>query len=250
MKCFSRAVFVLLVVLGLLVSGAIAQEPGQEGKKIRVLLTVGGHGFDEKPFFAIFDAMPDAQWTKIELPKEADRLAPGLERDFDVIVMYDMAASLTPPQQKAFVELLNTGIGVVSLHHNMCAHRDWPEFRKIIGAKYLFTQTTLDGVSYKPSSYDHDQLLNVSVADREHPITKGVDSFQIQDETYKGFWIDPRAKVLLKTDHPKNNPELAWITEYGKSRVFYLMLGHDHMAYDNPDYRRVVHQGIRWAAAH
>ena len=174
MKRFSWVVFALLVVPGLFAPWAAAKEPGQEGKKIRVLLTVGGHGFDEKPFFAIFDAMPDAQWTKIELPKEADRLTPGLERNFDVIVMYDMAASFTPRQQKAFVELLNEGIGLVSLHHNMCAHRDWPEFRKIIGGKYIFTETTLDGVPYKPSSYDHDQLLKVSVADKEHPITKGV----------------------------------------------------------------------------
>jgi uncharacterized protein len=248
MKRFSWVAFALLVVPGLFTSRATAKEPGQEGKKIRVLLTVGGHGFDEKPFFAIFDAMPDAQWTKIELPKEADRLTPGLERNFDVIVMYDMAASFTPRQQKAFVELLNEGIGLVSLHHNMCAHRDWPEFRKIIGGKYIFTETTLDGVPYKPSSYDHDQLLKVSVADKEHPITKGVEDFQIQDETYKGFWTDPRAKVLLKTDHPKNNSELAWVTEYGKSRVFYLMLGHDRQAYDNPGYRKVVHQAIRWAA--
>ena len=109
MKRFSRVVFALLVVPGLLASQAIAKEPGQEGKKIRVLLTVGGHGFEEKPFFAIFDAMPDTQWTKIELPKEADRLTPGLKRDFDVIVMYDMAASFTPRQQKAFIELLNEG---------------------------------------------------------------------------------------------------------------------------------------------
>jgi type 1 glutamine amidotransferase len=131
----------------------------------------------------------------------------------------------------------------------MCAHRDWPEFRKIIGGKYLFSATTLDGVPYKPSSYDHDQLLKISVADKEHPITKGVEDFQILDETYKGFWTDPHAKVLLRTDHPKNNPELAWVTEYGKSRGFYLMLGHDRKAYDNPGYRKVLYQAIRWAAA-
>ena len=64
----------------------------------------------------------------------------------------------------------------------------------------------------------------------------------------RGSGPNPRAKVLLKTDHPKNNPELAWVTEYGKSRVFDPMLGHDRKAYDNPGYRKVLHQAIRWAA--
>jgi type 1 glutamine amidotransferase len=53
---------------------------------------------------------------------------------------------------------------------------------------------------------------------------------------------------LLKTAHPKNDPELAWVTRYGNSRVFYLMLGHDHSAYENPNYRELVARGIRWAA--
>jgi len=41
---------------------------------------------------------------------------------------------------------------------------------------------------------------------------------------------------------------LAWVGEYGKSRVFYLMLGHDGKAYANPSYRELVLRGIRWAA--
>ena len=55
-------------------------------------------------------------------------------------------------------------------------------------------------------------------------------------------------KVLLKTDHPKNDPELAWTTSYGNSRVFYFMLGHDALAYRNPNYSKIVSQGIHWAA--
>ena len=54
--------------------------------------------------------------------------------------------------------------------------------------------------------------------------------------------------MLLKTDHPKNNPELAWVTQYGKSPVFYLMLGHDSKAWANPNYKQLVLNGILWAA--
>ena len=133
MKRFACSALALLLMLGCL--DPAAKKSGKE-RKIRVLLTVGGHPFDEKPFYAIFEAMPDVQWTKIELPREAERLKPGVERDFDVIVMYDMVGDVAPEQRKAFVELLNQGIGIVSLHHNVCSRSDWPEFRKIIGGKY------------------------------------------------------------------------------------------------------------------
>ena len=235
---------VLPVVLGFSVASALGADQG----KIRVLLTYGGHGFEAKPFFAMFDAMPEVRYTKAELPKEASRLKPGLQKQFDVLVMYDMVSGFKPEEQKAFVALLNQGIGVVSLHHNLGAHRDWDEFRKIIGGKFIFKECEIDGKKYRKSGWAHDQKLRIMVADRSHPITQGLADFLIHDETYSGYYVAPNVKVLLKTDHPDNNPEVAWVTQYGNSRVCYLMLGHDAHAYNDPNYRNLVRQAIRWAA--
>src|ERR1700751_1581761 len=85
---------------------AAADAPAAE-KRIRVLLTYGGHGFEEKPFFAMFDALPGVKYTKAILPKDAGLLKPGLEKDFDAIVRYDMVEKVSQEQEKAFVELLN-----------------------------------------------------------------------------------------------------------------------------------------------
>jgi uncharacterized protein len=247
LKCVVRCLFLAVSATLCFSSATFAKEP-EGSKKIRVLLTVGGHDFEQEPFYAIFRSMPDVEWTKIDMPKDADRLKPGLQKDFDVVVMYDMCAKISPKQQKAFVDLLNEGIGVVSMHHNLCAHNDWPEYRKIIGAKYLYKPTKIDGATYTPSDFTDDQSVDVQVVDREHPIMQGVKDFHITDEVYNHYFIDPRVKALLKTDHPKSEQRLAWVTNYGKSRVFYLMLGHDHKAYENPNYRKVLHQGIHWAA--
>ncbi len=82
-----------LVAFGIGFSPAAgAEQPA--AKKIRVLLTYGGHDFEEKPFFAMFDALPDVQYTKAPLPQSAGLLKPGLEKDYDVIVRYDMVAKL------------------------------------------------------------------------------------------------------------------------------------------------------------
>jgi type 1 glutamine amidotransferase len=226
-----------------------ADAPKAKPQKLRVLLTVGGHDFEQEPFYAMFKAMPNITYTKADMPKDAGLLKPGLERDFDVVVMYDMVGGITPEQQKAFVELLNKGIGVVSLHHNMGAHQGWEGFHKIIGGYFCTKDTVIDGKPYKTSTWDHDQDMNVTVVDPKHPITRGLKDFAIHDETYKGYWVSPDVKLLLKTDHPKNSPEIAWVGQFGKSRVFYLMLGHDSQAWKNPAFTELLTRGIRWAAA-
>ena len=231
--------------LACITSGARADEKPDE---VRILLTYGGHGFEQEPFFAMFDAMPGVTYKKAQLPQDAGLLKPGLEKDCDVIVMYDMVPKITPKQQEAFAALLKKGIGVVSLHHNLGAHRDWDEFTKIIGGKFIFADSVLEGDAYTKSTWSHGEQLKVKVADPNHPVTKGVEPFEIHDETYGGYYTASNVHVLLTTDHPKNDPELAWTTTYGNSRVLYLMLGHDHHAWQNPAFPKILLQGIRWAA--
>jgi type 1 glutamine amidotransferase len=237
------------IVLVCLVTAAVVPVRGAETSgKVRVLLTYGGHGFEEKPFFAMFDALPDVTYTKAVMPKDAGLLEPGLRTRCDVLVMYDMSAPIAPEQKKAFVALLHEGIGVVSLHHNLGAHRDWDEFTKIIGGRFVFGKATLEGKEYKESTWAHDQQLKIAVADKTHPITKGLRDFEIHDETYGGYYTASDVHVLLTTDHPQNGPKVAWTKTYGQSRVFHTMLGHDHLAWENPNYPKLLHQAILWAA--
>jgi uncharacterized protein len=237
------AIFTLAVTSPPAVDRAAAQD------KIRVLLTSGGHGFEEEPFYAMFDAMKDVEYTKAKMPDDAGMLKPGLEKKFDCIVMYDMCRpAINPDQQEAFKALLNTGIGLVSMHHNLGAHNGWDEFRKIIGGQFIWSDREIDGKAYKTTPWAHDQVLNIKVVAKDHPITRGIEDFTIHDETYGVFHVEPGIKPLLTTDHPDNNREVAWTHKYGKSRVFHLMLGHDGKAYANPNYRKVLNQGIRWAA--
>ncbi|MHB8903347.1 MAG: ThuA domain-containing protein [Thermoguttaceae bacterium] len=246
MKC----IITFVALLGLM-TALLAAADGAESGKLRILLTTGGHAFEVEPFYQMFDAMKGIETTKAEMPKDAGLLRPGLEKDFYCIVMYDMCKpAISPEQQQAFVKLLTeTGIGLVSMHHNLGANATWDEFRKIIGGRFILSDSEIDGVAWKKTRWEHDHHLKVTVVDKEHPITRGVGDFEIDDEAYGKFWVDPEAHILLKTDHAWNNPELAWTKTYGKSRVFHLMLGHDGKAYANPSFQRVLEQGIRWAAA-
>ena len=217
--------------------------------KIRVLVITGGHDYEEPQFNAMFDAISDITTEKATLPEAAALLKPDLADKFDVVVLYDMwAAGFTPEQQQAFVALLNRGIGLLALHHTLGGHQEWPEYAKIIGGKYWLQPRTVDGQTVPGSEYYHDEDIEVHIADADHPITRGLKDFQIHDETYKNYDTDPAARVLLTTEHPKSDRELAWAKQYGNSRVVYLELGHDHLAYENPNYRTLVARSIRWTA--
>ena len=246
MRCITPFLFGILLASSCLTPCLVDAE---EKANIRILLTTGGHGFQQEPFYAMFDAMEGITYTKAEMPKQADLLRPGLEKDFDCIVMYDMCPNMTAEQQQAFVDLLKTsGIGLVSMHHNLGGHRGWDEFRKIIGGKFIFDPIEIDGKTWQKTPWSHDEDLTITVVDKAHPITDGVEDFEIHDETYGKFWVDPKAHILLTTDHPKNNRQLAWTKTYGKARVYHLMLGHDGKAYANESYQRLLKQGIAWAA--
>lgn len=243
-----HAICAICAVSVLLSAGAPLSHAAENEGKIRVLLTYGGHGFDQKAFFAMFDELPGVEYTKVSLPESADLLKPGLEKEYDVIVRYDMVGQFTPEQRQAFVELLGKGIGLVALHHNLGAHRGWDEYARIIGGKFAFAPWELDGKSQPKSTFAHGQEIAVSVADKDHPISQGLSDFTVHDETYGRYYTSPEAKVLLTTDHPKSDAELAWVLRYGNSRVFYLLLGHDNHAWKQPPYRKLLLRGIRWAA--
>ena len=69
----------------------------------------------------------------------------------------------------------------------------------------------VDGKKYGPSGATDDQDIRVTVVDKQHPITKGISDFTIHDETYHKYYTSPDVKVLLTTDHPKNEPPIAWV---------------------------------------
>jgi type 1 glutamine amidotransferase len=234
---------VAVVMMAVLLSGNVYEE-----RDVRILLTTGGHDFQQDPFFEMFDKLPGVEYTHVKLPDSAHLLKPGLEEEYDVVVMYDMVESITEDERRSFIGLLQNGIGIVSLHHNLGAHRDWPEFTRIIGGKYIFTPRSIDGKKYAPSTFAHDQDIFVEVSDRNHAVVQGITDFQIHDETYQGYYTSPDVRVLLTTEHPKSDRALAWTNQYGESRVIYLLSGHDSLAWRHPTFPKLLLNAILWAA--
>ena len=207
----------------------------------------GGHGFERKPFLEMFDSFKGINYTEVQLKDHSEIFEDISDWDYDVIVMYSMTQNISKKRKDNFKKLLNRGIGLVALHHNMGSFQSWPEFKKIIGGKYYLKPMEEGGVKRQASTYKHDIDMSIRIADTSHPITRGISDFQIHDETYNYCSFEKDNHLLLTTDHPDNNKSIGWVRRYGKAKVCTIQLGHDAAAYQNPNYRKLVARAIRWS---
>ncbi len=243
-----RALMALVVGVGCLASIAAPAADASSGKKIRALVVTGGHGFEKEPFFKLFKDNPDISYTAAEHPKAQALWKADAAKDYDVLVFYDMHQEISAGAKADFLALLKEGKGLVVLHHAIANYQAWPEYSKIIGARYYLEKTSVDGVEKARSAYKHDVDFSIHVADPKHPVTQGVQDFKIHDETYRLFDVFSDCHTLLTTEEPESNPVIGWWKTYEKSRVVYLQSGHDHLAYENPNFERILRQAIRWTA--
>ena len=245
------SILLVFAVISLLSVPVVSESVFAEDEAtLNLLIVTGGHGFDEKAFYGMFDRMPGIRYDKIDLPADMDRLAPGLEKQYDVLVTYDMNQyPVTEKQLGNYSSLIKEGMPLLVLHHSFCAYPNWVEYRKIAGGTWLYTPTEIDGKEWKTSSGMGNVELVIDVADKDHPITAGIESFTIVDEAYQDLYIRSDVHVLLSTSNPEASPKVAWIDSYGKGTVFTFLLGHDKNAYENPNYRKILQQGIHWLAS-
>jgi uncharacterized protein len=241
-------VLIALMTLFLSVTAARAQSGESGDGKLRVLVVTGGHGFDRESFFELFRANKEIVFEEAAHPNAHARLTPNGAAKYDVVVLYDMWQPITDEAKAGFLSLFKQGKGLVALHHSLCGYNDWPEYAKVIGGRYRMKKEVINGVERPGSVYKHDVNFRIRVADSRHPITRGLKDFDVFDETYGDFDVDPKAHPLLTTDEPTSGKTVAWAHRYGKSRVAYIQLGHGPTAFADPNYRKVVAQAIRWAA--
>jgi type 1 glutamine amidotransferase len=218
--------------------------PSKPQKKIRAVVVTGGHGFEEKPFFSLFEGYDDIAYVRADQKGHSEIFEDITDWDYDVIVLFNMTQNISPKRQANFIKLLNRGVGVLALHHSMGSFQQWDEYSKIIGGKYYLKPTAENPAS----TYKHDVDFRVHIADKKHPITRGVADFTTHDETYKNCGFQKDNRVLLTTDDPTSDKQIGWVRNYGKAKICCIQVGHGPTVYAQPSYRQLIAQAIRWCA--
>ena len=155
--------------------------------------------------------------------------------------------------KQSFTEFLKRGGGLVVIHAGLASFRKWPEFGAIIGARF-------DNHPWNSGS-----TVTLKIEDPKHPLMGAFPepSFVLSDEIYqfKTPYSREKLRVLLSLDTSKTELRrgrlairrtdddfaLSWIKNYGKGRVFYGALGHQHEIFWNPVMMRFYLDGIQFA---
>jgi len=215
---------------------------------MKVVVVTGGHGFEQKPFEDMFGSLHDLDCTFVALKDESEIFDDISKWPYKVIVLYNMSQAISEKRQKNFVALLGQGVGLVVLHHAIAAFSDWPEYRKIIGAKYWLKDTVEGGVKHPQCQWKEGVDMKLHIEDASHPIMMGIQDFVIHDETYKGYDLEPDNHIILSCDESGSQKEVAWTRMYGKARVCFIQPGHGAETHADNNYRRMLRQAIAWVS--
>ncbi|HOI29106.1 MAG TPA: ThuA domain-containing protein [Melioribacteraceae bacterium] len=203
----------------------------------KILIVTGGKNVDAGTFYPLFEKF---DYDTISKPAAFDLFDRDKMSEYGVVVFYDSYQPIDETQKKSFQNIFESGIGVLFLHHSIVSHQEWDEYEKIVGGRYFHKAYEDGGKKYGASTYKHDQDFLVKIIDKNHPVTKDMEDFEIHDETYLNYRVQKYVIPLLKTDYRESGEIIGWIHTYKKSKVVYFMPGHDKQAYGNKGFKTLI----------
>ena len=146
------------------------------------------------------------------------------------------APFMTDEQQDAIIENVHRGMGLISVHCSI-----WNPER----AKYLELLGVTKSIMHTKVQPAHIHELNDG-----HPITQGIEPFDIGDDEIFNADIKPGASTLLFKTSGEEEPINAnggWCRDAGNGRVVSLLPGHVPHPYMVGSYRKIMWRSAHWA---
>ncbi len=151
---------------------------------------------------------------------------------YDGLVIYANHTKISPEQEKALLDFVENGKGLIALHCASYCFLNSPKYISLVGGQFESHKTG---------------VFRTRIVDAKHPAMKGVQEFEAWDETYKHHRLAGDRHVLMVREEGEQREPWTWVRTQGKGRVFYTASGHDERVFRNADFHKLVVQGIRWA---
>tara|TARA_R110002124_G_scaffold287323_3_gene472816 strand:+ start:5572 stop:9069 length:3498 start_codon:yes stop_codon:yes gene_type:complete len=153
-------------------------------------------------------------------------------RLYDGLMIYANHEAISAEQEVALKNYVEGGKALIPIHSaSFCfQNSDW--FIKTVGGQF--------------SSHGTGEF-STSITDPSHPVMEGISSFTTWDETYVHSQLNKDMTILMERTEGDRKEPYTWVREQGKGRVFYTAYGHDERTWNQPEFQKLVANGVLWA---
>jgi hypothetical protein len=252
-------------------ASAKAPEAPPKAERPRVLALIGDRYHNADYIRVAFDKL----FREVDLPVDYttnyDQLSAGLLRQYRLLVLlrdgmiwpngyltpndYEYSPALensrvwppenfqpwiTPEQGNAIKDFVASGNALYAFHNSTNIALYSQGVRDVLGGAYL----------------GHPPLrpFKVRIVNKEHPITRGVEDFVVNDEQHFVTYDKDPKYVLLESENIDGltfenfgaKSLGGWAYEYEKGRVVFTAVGHTLHALWQPEYFKLQKNAVRW----
>jgi type 1 glutamine amidotransferase len=214
-------------------------------RKIRALILAGDHYHEAQHAYEGVGAVLKSLGMDVAATAGYASLGREALADKDLLVILrdgvesspgapnEQFAWMQPQQEQAVEEFVLNGGAFLALHNAGWGYPWKGGYRRTLGGYY---------VGHPPIA-----LFHVDVVNKSHPVTAGVESYDIVDEQHFLYCDYERVQVLLVSQGQDGRQSVAgWAYEYGQGRVVYLPHGHTLEVIVHPAFQKLLNNAARW----
>jgi hypothetical protein len=153
-------------------------------------------------------------------------------------------AWITEEQGRAIKDFVKAGGGLYALHNSSHISLSSQDYREVMGGAYI-THPAL-------------RPFKVSVVNKEHPITRDVQDFIVNDEQHFVTYDKDPKHIFLQSENTDGltasdggkdlgaKSIAGWAYDYGQGRVVFTGVGHTLHALWEPEYFKLQKNAVQW----
>ena len=187
--------------------------------------------------------------------------------DYDVVVSNYNGDAWSKNTQKALIDYVKDGGGLVIVHAADNSFPKWKEYNEMIGlggwggrteksGPYVYFQEgrfVRDVSKGNGGSHGPQHAFQVIVRDANHPITDGMPPawMHAKDELYdslRGPAENMRVLATAYSEKSGRHEPMMMTIQYGDGRIFHTPMGHSDLSMKCAGFVNTLQRGTQWAA--